>query len=79
MTAETPSGEMVLTPGKQITIAAVNPNPAAVTSSGGGESSVVTDVALGAAGVGVLVAGGYLLSTTDGNRRNKNSGSTSSP
>jgi len=70
---------MRVTPGKQVPIAAVNPNPSAATTSGGGGGSLVTDIALGTAGVGVLVAGGYLLSTTtDGNMSNR-VGSPSSP
>ncbi len=80
MMVQTASGEMAITPGKQVTVALVDPtNPAApnpATGAGGG-SSLITDVALGAAGVGVLVAGGYALTQVGGS--NGSDGSPSSP
>ena len=78
MTVETSSGEMVITPGKQITIALVNSNPSAAAAGGEEGSTLITDIALGAAGVGVLAGGAYLLSTTDGNK-SSSAGSPSSP
>jgi hypothetical protein len=65
MTVETSSGEMVITPGKQVTIARVNPNPSAAATGGEGGSSLITDVALGVAGAGVIIAGGYALYSID--------------
>jgi hypothetical protein len=79
MTVETASGEMVITPGEQVTIAPVNPNSAAAAASGGGGSgSVVSDIALGIAGTGVIVAGGYALYSIDWSD-NGSDGSPSSP
>ena len=62
MIVETSSGEMAITPGKQVTIAMVDPSAPAAATGGEGGSSLVSDIALGAAGAGVLVAGGYALS-----------------
>lgn len=62
MTIETSSGEMVVTPGKQITIAAADPSPAGA-ASGGARGGTVTaaDIALGIAGTAVIVGGIYAL------------------
>lgn len=78
MTVETPSGEMAVTPGKQVTIALVNPatqNPAG--SSGG--AGFITDVALGLAGAGVIVGGVYALTQIDWSDGDGSDGSPSSP
>lgn len=78
MIVETASGEMAITPGKQVTIATLNSNPSTAATRGEGGSSLVTDIALGAAGAGVLVAGGYALyKVFDGS--DGDNGSPSSP
>lgn len=80
MKVETASGEMAITPGKQITIALIDPATSASASGSGDGSTSMADIALGVAGAGVIIAGGYLLSTTDGNRNSsKSNGSPSSP
>jgi hypothetical protein len=68
MKVDTASGEMTITPGKQVTVAAANTNPSSTATTGtggGGGSELLTDIALGVAGTGVLVAGGYALSKVD--------------
>ncbi len=77
MIVETSSGEMAITPGKQVTIAMVDSSaPAAATGREGG-SSLGTDIALGVVGAGVLVAGGYALYQIDW--EDSSSGSPASP
>jgi hypothetical protein len=61
MTVETSSGEMAITPGKQVTIAVVNPDPPAAATGGEGGSTLVTDVVLGVVGTAVIVGGIYGL------------------
>lgn len=77
MTVETSSGEMVVTPGKQVTIAMMDPDPPAAASGGGGGFSLATDIALGVAGTGVIVGGIYALTTVDWH--DGSDGSPSSP
>ena len=80
MMVETASGEMAVTPGNAVTIAPIGTATSASVYGEGEESTLVTDIALGVAGVAVLATGVYLLSTFDGNRSNKKSdGSPSSP
>ena len=80
MMVETTSGDMAVTPGNAVTIALVNPDAATAAAGDEGGSGLIKDIALGIAGAGVLVAGGYLLSTTDGNHNSsKSNGSPSSP
>jgi len=75
MIVETASGEMAITPGKQVTIATLNSKPATAATEGG--SSLGTDIALGVAGAAVLVAGGYALYKIDW--EDSSSGSPASP
>ena len=77
MTVETSSGEMVVTPGKQVTIAMMDPDPPAAASGGGGGFSLAEDIALGVAGTAVIVGGIYALTTVDWN--DNSDGSPSSP
>jgi hypothetical protein len=80
MMVETASGEMAVTPGNAVTITPIGSATSASASGEGEESTLGTDIALGAAGVAVLATGAYLLSTTDGNRSNeKSDGSPASP
>ena len=77
MIVETASGEMAITPGKQVTIATVNSNPSAAAAEGEEGSSLATDIALGVVGAGVLVGGGYALYKIDW--ESSSDGSPSSP
>jgi hypothetical protein len=85
MTVATSSGDMLVTPGKQVTIAMVNSDPPsdppAAESGGGGGSGLVKDIALGIAGTGVIVGGIYALAVVfdGGNGSNHKNGSPSSP
>jgi uncharacterized protein YaiE (UPF0345 family) len=81
MTVATSSGEMVVTPGKQVTIAMVNSDPPAAGNGAGGGTGLATDIALGVAGTGVIVGGIYALAVVfnGGNGSNNNNGSPSSP
>jgi hypothetical protein len=81
MKVATSSGEMAITPGKQITIAQVNPNPSTAAAETEEGSSFATDVALGVAGTAVIVGSGYVLYKVfdGGNGSNGDDGSPSSP
>jgi hypothetical protein len=85
MTVATSSGDMLVTPGKQVTIAMVDSDPPAAETGGegggGGGTGLVTDIALGIAGTGVIVGGIYALAVTfdGGNGSNHKDGSPSSP
>jgi hypothetical protein len=80
MIVDTASGEMAVTPGEQITIAAVNPDPPAAGTGGERGSSLATDIALGVAGTGVIVGGIYALAVAfDGGNGSDGGGSPSSP
>ena len=68
MIVDTPNGEMAILPGKQITLALVDPGTS--TSAAAGGSSLATDVALGVVGTAVIVGGIYAINeavTNDGN------------
>jgi hypothetical protein len=65
MTVKTSSGEMAITPGKQVTIARVNPGTPGSAAGAGGGSLTATDIALGAAGVGVYAVGACALTAYD--------------
>ncbi len=81
MTVETSSGEMAITPGKQVTIAVVNPDPPAAATGGEGGSTLVTDVVLGVVGTAVIVGGIYGLHKVvdSGSGGGGSDGSPSSP
>jgi hypothetical protein len=61
MQVETASGEMVIGPGKQISIAMANPVKPVPAEAGPGGFGMITDVVLGTVGAGVIIGGGYLL------------------
>jgi hypothetical protein len=77
MMVETSNGEMAIPPGKQITIALVNPDAATAAEGVEDGSGGIVRIGLYAAEVAVLVAGGYLLTTIGGG--GSNDGSPSSP
>lgn len=83
MIVDTPSGEMAILPGKQITLAMVDPGTSASAPTGGGGSLTATDVVLGVVGTAVIVAGIYGLneafSGSDGGGGGGGGGSPSSP
>jgi hypothetical protein len=79
MLVATASGEMAITPGKQITIAQVNPNPSNPSTNGEEGSDIVTDVALGVAGAAVIVGSGYALYKIFDGGNGSSSGSPASP
>jgi ferric-dicitrate binding protein FerR (iron transport regulator) len=81
MTVETSSGEMAITPGKQVTIAVLNPDPPAAATGGEGGSTLVTDIALGVVGTAVIVGGIYGLHKVvdSGSDGGGSDGSPSSP
>ena len=80
MTVETASGEMTITPGKQVTLAMVDPDPPAAENGGGGGSSWVTDVALGIAGTAVIAGSIYAINeAVNSDSNHSNDGSPSSP
>jgi hypothetical protein len=79
MTVETSSGEMAIVPGKQITIAVVNPDPSAAATGSEGGSTLVTDIALGVVGTAVIVGGIYGLHKVVQNSGGGSDGSPSSP
>jgi len=80
MTVETASGEMTITPGKQVTLAMVDPDPPAAENGGGGGSSWVTDVALGIAGTAIIAGGIYGINEAiNSDSNHSNDGSPSSP
>jgi hypothetical protein len=61
MIVDTPSGEMAIPPGKQVTLALVNPGTYTSAAAGEGGSTLATDVALGLVGTAVIVGGIYGL------------------
>jgi hypothetical protein len=68
MIVDTPNGEMAILPGKQVTLALVDPGTS--TSAAAGGSSLATDVALGVVGTAVIVGGIYAINeavTSDSN------------
>jgi hypothetical protein len=78
MMVETSNGEMAIPPGKQVTIALVNPD-APVAEGDEGGSGGIKRIGLYAAEAAVLVGGVYLLSTIGGTSSNDDDGSPSSP
>lgn len=79
MIVETASGEMFITPGNQVTLALADPAAENTVSGTGEGSGLFTNVALGAAGAGVIIAGGIALSKLDWGDGSNGSGSPSSP
>jgi hypothetical protein len=80
MTVMTSSGEKAITPGKQVTIALIAEQTPGSAAGAGGGSLTTTDIALGAAGVGVYAAAAYgltAISWSDGG--SGSDGSPSSP
>jgi hypothetical protein len=61
MIVDTPNGEMAILPGKQVTLALVEPGTSASASTGGGGSTMAANVALGIVGTAVIVGGIYAL------------------
>jgi hypothetical protein len=61
MIVSTPNGEMAILPGKQVTLALVEPGTSASASTGGGGSTMAANVALGIVGTAVIVGGIYGL------------------
>jgi hypothetical protein len=79
MIVDTPSGEMAILPGKQVTLALVNPGTPAYAAAGEGGSTLVTNVALGLVGTAVIVGGVYGLHKLVQNSGDGSDGSPSSP
>ena len=81
MTVETASGEMTITPGKQVTLAMVDPDPPAAENGGGGGSSLAKDIALGVVGTAIIVGGIYAINEAINSDSNhgREDGSPSSP
>jgi len=70
MLVDTPNGEMAILPGKQVTLALVEPGTPASASTGGGGSNMAANVALGIVGTAVIVGGIYAINeaiTNDSN------------
>jgi hypothetical protein len=61
MIVDTPNGEMVILPGKQVTLALVEPGAPAAASTGGGGRTMAANVALGIVGTAVIVGGIYAI------------------
>jgi hypothetical protein len=57
MIVDTPNGEMAILPGKQVTLALVEPGTPAAASTGEGGSTMAANVALGVVGTAVIVGG----------------------
>ena len=82
MIVDTPDGEMALLPGKQVTLALVDPGTSISGVAGAAEgSSLGRDVALGVVGTAVIVGAGYGLHklVQNGGSGGGSSGSPSSP
>jgi hypothetical protein len=81
MIVDTPNGEMALLPGKQVTLALVDPGTSISAVAGAAEgSSLGRDIALGVVGTAVILAGAYGLHKIGQNGDNSSSsGSPSSP
>jgi len=80
MMVETSNGEMAIPPGKQVTIALVNPDAPIAAEGDEGGTGGIKKIGLYTAEAAVLVAGGYLLSTIGGTSSNDDDdGSPSSP
>jgi hypothetical protein len=88
MIVDTPNGEMALLPGKQVTLALVEPATPAAASTEEGGSLTAKNVALGIVGTAIIVGGIWAINeaiTSDSNSdKNKgggggNDGSPSSP
>jgi hypothetical protein len=70
MLVDTPNGEMAILPGKQVTLALVEPGTPASASTEGGGSTMAANVALGIVGTAVIVGGIYAINeaiTNDSN------------
>ena len=61
MLVDTPNGEMAILPGKQVTLALVEPGTPAAASTEGGGSTMAANVALGIVGTAVIVGGIYAI------------------
>lgn len=61
MIVDTPNGEMALLPGKQVTLALVDPGTSVSGAAGAGTYSLVTNVVLGVVGTAVIVGGIYAI------------------
>ena len=61
MLVDTPNGEMAILPGKQVTLALVEPGTPASEYTGGGGSTMAANVALGIVGTAVIVGGIYAI------------------
>ena len=79
MIVDTPDGEMALLPGKQVTLALVDPGTSASAAAGEGGSTLVTDVVLGVVGTAVIVGGIYGLHKVVDNNGGGGGGSDGSP
>jgi hypothetical protein len=77
MNVETDDGLMAIGPGKQITIALVDPSKSVAAAEGQGPLGSNTNYILGAVGAGLLAAGGIALATTSSD--GGSDGSPSSP
>jgi hypothetical protein len=77
MTLETASGEIAITPGNQVTSAAINSETAATAMGKGGLFGSMSKATLGFASAGILVSGAAALNTVDWGKGS--SGSPSSP
>ena len=77
ITIETEFGQMAITPGNQITIASLDPDATPAVAEEEGISITGNDILLGAAGAGVILAGGLALSSSSSG--SSSNGSPSSP
>ena len=77
MIVDTPNGEMAIMPGKQVTLALVEPGTAASASTGTSGSTMAANVALGVVGTAIIVGGIWAINeaiTNDSNSSRKKGG-----